>query len=244
MCSQRSSLKLIGFLALSISTMACSEVKSSEVTTAGIYLDYSVVTDGEGTGSEVNTTLRVGGVTSTTFVDLDDGDQLVVSVNDESQVLSQSSLGVIHSYDADFVSDVDGDEFRLAFDRANLDGAPETLAVLPTPFELTEPEFDTVFSRSNESGEIVVGWDNQGQDRMKITVEGDCFVSYLATNQPDSGTHSIPLSYFKDNEYDDAESCTAMVIVERQRAGSVDPAFAGGQALGIQKRRSSIRLDP
>lgn len=242
--NHQSSAKILGFLLVSISTVACSEVKSSAVTTEGIYIDYAVVTEGAGSGSEANTTLRVGGVTSTTFVDLEAGDQLVVSVNEESQVLSQSSLGVIHSYDAAFTADAEGDSFVLAFDRADVDGAPETTAVLPAPFELTEPAADGVVSRSDDVGELVVAWDNQGDDRMKIMVEGDCFVSYLASDQSDSGTHIIPLSYFKDNEYDSTTSCEATVIVERQRAGSVDPAFAGGQALGIQKRSVSIRLDP
>ena len=242
--NHQSSSKIFGFVLVSVSTIACSEVKSSAVTTEGIYIDYAVVTEGAGSGSEANTTLRVGGVTSTTFVDLEAGDQLVVSVNEESQVLSQSSLGVIHSYDAAFTADVEGDEFLLSFDRADVEGAPETIAVLPAPFVLTEPVVDAVVSRSDEAGELVVAWDNQGDDRMSIVVEGDCFVSYLATDQSDSGTHIIPLSYFKDNEYDPTTSCAATVVVERQRAGSVDPAFAGGQARGIQKRSVNIRLDP
>lgn len=236
--------QLLGFSMLSISAIACSDIKSSAVTTEGMYVDYVVVTEGAGTGTEANTTLRVGGATSTTFVDLEAGDQLVVSVNDESQVLSQSSLGVLHSYDAAFTSDAEGDEFLLSFDRADLDGAPQTTATLPASFEITEPQAESVVSRSSDTGELVIAWDNQGDARMKIIVEGDCFVSYMATDQSDAGIHSIPLTYFKDNEYDATSACEAIVSVERQQAGSVDPAFAGGTALGVQRRRVSIRLDP
>jgi hypothetical protein len=229
---------------VSFAAIACTDVKSEEVTTAGMYLDYTVVTQGEGTGSDVSTLLRVGGVTSTTYVDLSEGDQLSVAVNDEEAVLNQVSLGVVHSYIQQFTSDTEGSEFTLSFDRADQTGAPASIATLPAPFEVTLPVLDTVFSRSDESGEIVVNWDNQSDDRINIAVHGDCFSSYFALDESDAGTHTIPLSYFKDNEYDAVSSCSAEVTVERSRSGSVDQEFGGGKAQGVQRRLVSIRIDP
>ena len=232
------------WMLITVGAAACTDVKSEEVTTAGMYLDYTVVTQGEGTGSDVSTLLRVGGGTSTTYVDLSTGDQLRVAVNDEESVLNQVSLGVVHSYVQRFEADVEGSQFALSFDRADQTGAPESVATLPAPFELTLPAVDTVFSRSNDTGEIVVTWDNSGDDRVNVTVHGDCFASYFALDEADSATHTIPLSYFKDNEYDSVSSCAAEIAVDRQRAGSVDSEFGGGTSIGIQRRIVSIQIDP
>ena len=232
------------WIAIAFGAVACTDVKSEEVTTAGMYLDYTVVTEGEGTGSNVNTLLRVGGLTSTTYVDLSEGDQLSVAVDAEEAVLSQVSLGVVHSYTQRFEADTEGSEFVLAFDRADQTGASESIAVLPAPFEVTMPEPDSAFSRSNDTGEVVVTWDNQSDDRVNITVHGDCFASYFALDESDSATHTIPLSYFKDNEYDAANSCTAEIAVERLRTGTVDPEFGDGQSQGMQRRTVSILIEP
>jgi len=224
--------------------IACSDVKSAEVTTAGMYLDYTVVTQGEGTGTDVSTILRVGGGTSTTYVDLSDGDQLVVSVADEELVLNQVSLGVVHSYTERFVADTEGSEFVLRFDRADQTGAESSIASLPSPFLITLPAESASFSRSNETGELVVEWDNQGDELISVSVTGDCFSSYNSTYEADTGTHTIPLSYFKDNEYDAVSSCSAEVQVERSRTGTVDAAFGGGNSQGIQVRTVQVQIEP
>ena len=229
---------------VALGAIACTEVKSEEVTTAGMYLDYSVVTQGEGTGSDVSTMLRVGGVTSTTYVDLSAGDQLSVLVEDEEAILNQISLGVVHSYQQRFETDVEDSEFLLSFDRADQTGAPSSVAVLPAPFELTMPLAEESVSRSVETGELVVSWDNQSDDRINVSVFGDCFASYFALDESDAGTHIIPLSYFKDNEYDAVSSCSAEVIVERSRTGSVDSEFAGGSSQGVQMRTVTIQMEP
>lgn len=229
---------------VALGAIACTEVKSAEVTTAGMYLDYTVVTQGEGTGSDVSTMLRVGGATSTTYVDLSAGDQLSVLVEDEEAVLNQLSLGVVHSYQQRFETDTEDGEFVLRFDRVDQTGAPSSLAVLPAPFEITLPVGDDTVSRSVETGELVVSWDNQSDDSINISVYGDCFASYFALEQSDAGTHTIPLSYFKDNEYDAVSSCSAEVSVERRRTGSVDSEFAGGSSQGVQLRTVTIQMEP
>ena len=236
--------KLGIWISMAFGAVACTDVKSEEVTTAGMYLDYTVVTEGEGTGSNVSTLLRVGGLTSTTYVDLSAGDQLTVAVGAEEAVLSQVSLGVVHSYTQRFEADTEGSEFTLSFDRVDQTGAPESMAALPAPFTVTMPEADSTFSRSSDTGEIVVAWDNQSDDRVNITVHGDCFASYFALDEEDASTHTIPLSYFKDNEYDSVSSCTAEIAVERLRMGTVDSEFGGGQSQGVQRRTVSVLVEP
>lgn len=244
MTNQTNILSKLWMPIAALGAVACTDVKSEEVTTAGMYLDYTVVTQGEGTGSEVNTLLRVGGATSTTYVDLSVGDQLAVSVGDEESVLNQVSLGVVHSYQQRFDADAEGSEFTLSFDRADQTGAPASIAILPTPFEITLPIVDESFSRSVETGEVVIEWDSSSDDRVNIAVHGDCFASYFALDEADMGNHSIPLSYFKDNEYDSVSTCSAEVSVERSRAGSVDREFGGGSAQGVQRRTVTVQLEP
>ena len=244
MTNQTNILSKLWMPIAALGAVACTDVKSEEVTTAGMYLDYTVVTQGEGTGSEVNTLLRVGGATSTTYVDLSVGDQLAVSVGDEESVLNQVSLGVVHSYQQRFDADAEGSEFTLSFDRADQTGAPASIAILPTPFEITLPIVDESFSRSVEAGELVIEWDSSSDDRVNIAVHGDCFASYFALDEADMGNHSIPLSYFKDNEYDSVSTCSAEVSVERSRAGSVDREFGGGSAQGVQRRTVTVQLEP
>lgn len=244
MSQPKSTIRIFSMPLIALGAIACSEVKSAEVTTAGMYLDYTVTTQGEGTGSEVNTTLRVGGATSTTYVDLSEGDQLVVTGGEEELVLNQVSLGVIHSYQERLVADTEGSEFVLAFDRADQTGAPSSIATLPAPFLITLPEPESSFSRSADTGELVVEWDNQSDDRINVAVHGDCFASYYALDELDMGSHTIPLSYFKDNEYDSVSSCSAEVFVERARTGSVDAEFGGGKSQGIQLRTVNVQIEP
>ena len=228
----------------SVLSVACTDVKSSSINTDGMFLNYWVVTEGAETGSSANAMLRVGGVTSTTYVDLEEGDQLVVDVAEESQVLAKQSLGVIHSYSAEYVADTSGSEFVLNFNRVDLDSAPSSVATLPDTFELTAPEADTIISRSDDTAELLITWDNEGTDAMSIEVQGDCFEPYIASDVSDTGTHTVPASYFSDHSYDTMTSCEATVIVERHIVGTLDPAFGEGIVYGAQRRTVSVRVDP
>lgn len=225
-------------------TIACTDVKSSAIDTSGIYLSYTVLTEGEGLGSEATVGLNVGGALGS-FVELEGGDRLTVTVGEESNVLDMSSLFVIHSYGSVFTEDAAGSVFTLNFERESLTQAPESTATLPEPFELTAPEDDLVISRSEQvDEELLITWDGTSNEPMEITIEGDCFSHYLEVETNDSGEHSVPVSYFSENESDAETACTATIVIKRKSVGTVDPAFDGGTALGIQARTLDIRIDP
>ena len=229
--------------------VACADVKSSAVMTEGMYLTYKVMSEGEGTGSDANAVLNVGGAFGS-WVDLEGDDQLRVTVgegeNEESLVLAKSSLLTLHSYSASFGTDAAGSAFDLSFDRGmaadDPTGAPSSVVTLPEGFELTEPEAGFEVSTSAEDDELVVSWDSTSNEPMTISVDGDCFSGYLETETSDSGTHSIPISDFVDNMYDEMTSCTATITVERKKVGTVDSAFDGGIATGVQKRTLAIEI--
>lgn len=232
-------------LCISALSVACVDVESSSVTTEGMFLTYNVTSGGEGSGSTAFASLNVGGVFGT-VVDLEGDDQLRVSVGEgesaENAILVESSILTLHSYSAAFETDAPGSVFDLSFERGDLDGAPSSIITLPAPFEIIEPEVDFEFSTSAEAGELVVSWDETSNEPMTISVDGDCFSGYLETEISDSGRHSIPVSDIADNMYDTSTSCSATVTIERKKVGSVDPAFDGGIATGIQKRTLNIEI--
>jgi len=230
-------------IVFTIFSIACTDVKSSSVNTDGIYLNYSVNTEGEGTGTTANALLRVGGLTSTTYVELEEGDHLYINVLEEDKELSHQGLGVIHSYSGEFVSDIVDSEFTLNFERNNLDSAPNSVATLPLGFTLTAPEEDTIISRSDDTAELVITWDNEATDTMYIEVEGSCFNYYVAEESSDTGTHSIPASYFSENETE-SDACEATVTVERRKVGVLDPNFGEGEVFGSQLRTAIVQIDP
>jgi hypothetical protein len=225
-------------------TMACSDVKSSTLDTAGMYLEYDVTTEGE--GSYVNVVLRAGGAFGS-FVDLDGGDQLIVSVvdGDESSILDASSFLTLHSYDSSFSTDTAGSVFELNFDRETQTDAPSSQATLPEPFTLTAPTAELVISRSEQlDEELEISWDGTSNEDMIITIDGDCFSTYSEIETDDSGVHSVPISIFSEGETDSTSSCTARITVERILEGSVDAAFEGGSSFGRQVRAIDITIEP
>ena len=231
------------FLFFPALAIACTDVKSSSIATDGIYMDYNVVSEGVGTGTQANAVLRVGGVTSTTFVDLDGGDTLAASSGSEEHNLSQSSLGVLHSYDADFDVDAVGSEFVLRFDRESFDSAPSSIATLPEEFSITAPATESSFSRSADI-DIEVTWESTSSDPMTIQLTGDCIGLYVATEPVDNGTHTISMAEIEEDQMDDFSTCTAELVIERRKGGSLDSAFGGGTVFGAQKRTIQLKLEP
>ena len=224
----------------------CADVKSSVLDTSGMYLEYIVITEGAGQGTSVNAVLRAGGRLGS-FVALEAGDELVVSVLDgeESKRLEMSSFLTMHSYGASFTTETAEAGFELDFRRENLTDAPSSIAILPTSFSVISPEEGLVISRSEQAeGELLIGWDEAANVPMNITIEGNCFTSYAATEVADSVTHIVPISYFLENELDSTEACAATIVVERVFTGSVDAAFGEGVSLGKQLRRLNIQIDP
>lgn len=224
--------------------MACSDVKSSTLDTAGMYLEYDVTTEGD--GSYVNVILKAGGAFGS-FVDLDGGDQLIVSVvdGDESSILDASSFLTFHSYDSNLTTDAAGSVFELNFDRETQTDAPSSQATLPEPFTLTAPTADLVISRSTQVDEdLEITWDGTSNEDMTITIDGDCFSGYSETETDDAGVHSVPISIFSEGETDSTSSCSAKIIVERILEGTVDAAFEGGRSFGKQVRAIDITIAP
>jgi hypothetical protein len=221
---------------------ACESVDSSDTMTDGIYAAFTATSDGAVTQAQA--TLRVGGATSNTYVELVDGDILTVTDGVNSETMLPSNIGDYYTYLASFDSIAEDTPFTFAFVRTIDAGAPESTASLPAPFALTAPEADSVFSRADDA--ITITWDpSASADDMSLTLTGDCIFTHSTTLTGDPGTYVIDAGSLDATDEDNPTSCDAKLTVERRRIGTLDPAFGeGGGIYAAQARTVEIRIDP
>jgi hypothetical protein len=210
--------------------VGCDEVKSEDVDTSGIYADISVT--GNAGGSALATAvLRVGDATSTAFVELTAGDALTAADGATTLEMQDAEILEFHSYNALFDTSEAETVYTIALARDGKEAAPATTATLPAPFELTNPP-----SSVSGSVDTVLTWEPSGtDDAMMLTVLGDCIDPY-ATDLDDAGTFTIGAGTLAKSASADSSTCDVTVTLARSRAGTLDPAFGGGVALGRQTR--------
>lgn len=218
--------------------LACTEsVESSDVRTSGVYPEFEVVADGSGS-SRASARLKVGGDDSNTFLSLQGGDRLEVTVGDETVTLSESDN---HRYSATFQIDAAGTEFEFAFIRTEADEtAPRSVVALPAPFELEM----TTTEASRATDDVAFTWDPAAGGELQWNIDGDCVWTEQGVTT-DDGSHSIPRDEMRAPSSDEAESCPVQLTVERMSSGSVDPAFTeGGRVVAYQRRIQSFTSTP
>lgn len=232
------SMKTWNLFVLPAALFACMEgVESTDVRTSGIYPELRVVADGSGS-SRASARLKVGGDDSNTFLNLESGDRLEVTVGDETQTLTSAEN---YWYSATFQVDAADTEFEFAFIRTeNDETAPRSVVTLPAPFQL---EMGTT-EASRAADDVAFSWDPPGSGELRWEIEGDCVWRELDAT-PDDGSHTIPRDDMRSTANDEAESCPVQLTVERARSGSLDPAFTeGGSAVAYQRRIQSFTSTP
>lgn len=225
-------------LILGLCLLGCSEdVESTDVRTSGIYPEFVVTANGDGT-SRVEARLKVGGNNSNTFLDITGGDRLEVTAEGDTKVLDGSSN---HRYIASFDVDDGGTEFVFAFLRGDDDDdAPMSVVKLPEPFEMEVTSAEV--QRTVDDVEIT--WDPPGDGDMDVNVDGDC-IFFENDTTPDDGDHSVPPEDLEGPGDDDGEECTGTVELVRSRGGTVDDAFSeGGEISARQRRRDTFKSTP
>lgn len=221
----------------------CSQVDSDAVRTSGIYADLSIEADGSG-GSLARASLKVGGDSSNTFVNLSDGDALITRVGVTNfQMVRQDALGVVW-YQAVPPVDASNTAFRISLLRVSDLSAPNSDVTLPPPFTITAPAAGAEFSRSLAA--VTVSWSGSGAaDPLTWQIRGDCIVSQSGNQISDTGTLVIPAGAIQPRQGQGAQNCTAEIRLFRSRAGSVDPAYGeGGKLYARQTRAISILSTP
>jgi hypothetical protein len=233
--------------ALTLSTFlvatGCAQVESDDVKTDGIYANLQV--EATGNGSSVATaSLKVGGSTSNTFLDLSPGDSLVAqSGADSADMVRNETLGAIW-YSAVFATDSANTPFKISFVRDVEVSAPDSDVTLPAGFAITGPAADSSYSRSADA--VVVTWDGSGAaDPFSWQITGNCIVAQFGQQTADSGTLTIPAGAIQPGQNQGAASCQATIQLFRSRAGTLDGAYGeGGSVTARQTRSISILSAP
>ncbi|RME26760.1 MAG: hypothetical protein D6798_06010 [Deltaproteobacteria bacterium] len=225
-----------------ILAVGCESIDSTTVGTDSIYADFAATSD----GSQTHTTavLRVGGATSNTFVNLEGDDVLRVTSGDQTQEMTESYVGDVYVYSADFDLVEADTPFTFSLERSVDAGAPDSTCTLPEPLDVTSPEPDSVFSRSAD--DLTVSWEPSGeQDPVRIIVQGDCIWRTEIDVDGDPGTTVIAAGTIESISEDDPQACDATLTIQRRRSGDLDPGFGqGGTIFGIQERTIGFRTDP
>ena len=232
----------ISLVALALLATGCESIESTDVLTDAIYADFVASSDGSTT--HTTATLRTGGATSNTFVNLEGDDVLSVTADGLTQEMTEGYLGDIYVYDADFDLSAADTEFVFSLERTIDAGAPDSRCTLPEPFDLTLPEDGETYSR--ELDDLTVTWTPAGeQDLVRVTVSGDCMWDEVVDVEGDPGTVVIPAGTLLSLDEDNPAACDATVTVQRRRPGTLDAGFGeGGAIYGVQARTRSIRVDP
>lgn len=228
----------LAILLLSGGLAACTEtVESTDVRTSGIYPEFSVTADGSGS-TVASARFKVGGNDSNTFLDLQGGDRVDVTVGDETKRLDSRGD---HRYEATFSVDDPSLEFVFAFMREEQDeSAPRSVVSLPIPFTLEM----TTTEASRGADAVAFAWDSTTTGEVRWEVDGDCIRGDSGAT-PDDGEHSLGSDDVRAKLNDEMETCTVRLGLERRSQGTIDPAFTeGGENFGHQERVRSFTSTP
>lgn len=235
-------LRTSAAIAATMFILGCKETTSSEfIRTGGIAAIMSVTADNPDT-STVHVELRVGGATSNTYVILDGGDELSASTDDgETGSLTSVAEGV---YEGKFKTAKEV-EFTVSLDRTEDEDAPNSKAMLPSPFVISLPAEDAAFSRAEESFTIswipVVSKSDGGQ----ITISGGCIQTAVYDIAGTEGMITVDKDVLKSSQEDKPESCKVDIVLSFSDHGTPDVAFdADSQFTTKQSRKVTITSNP
>lgn len=223
----------VSLIALSFAFGCSEDVGSEDIRTGGLYAKYEAVSYGNGS-TEVEAQIRVGG-DSGTWVQLNNGEQIEVSIPDETIVLAHDEQGERHYYRGELSTD-ESVEINVALLRTDADiDAPNSKATLPVPFSAEFEDIDSGDTVKRGSS-VKVAWDNTSSGEMNWDIAGDCIWSDSGTTS-DDGSLTISADSIKVQDLDQGESCEVTVTLERANEGTVDSEFGeGGEFLAYQRR--------
>ena len=215
---------------------------SGDPSTSNIYAQLFIRAEGSGQ-SKVMAIMRLGGMESDSFLELQEGDHLIAWQEGESAQMQRREWRGMVSYDAYFTGDMANTSFRIEFKRTIDEGAPSSTVSLPFEFSVLTPSPGTTFSRASET--ILVSWaPSRSRDYLLVTIEGDCIEPYSSGLAPDTGTFYITANSIQLSDDASWDICTATMEIALTRVGTLDPAYGGGYFYGQQIRTVEIHSGP
>lgn len=223
--------------------LACERIDSSDIRTAGVQPIIEAIAAGNGKVS-VTAELRVGGPLSNNFLDLADGDQLLIKSGDQEFGMTRNVSLVNQVY---YTAELEGDDedkaVEISFVRTADENAPSSTLTLPASFTLTGPESGLAVVGSTD--EIEIFWDNSGQnDPLTLIVNGSC-IDLHKEEIDDDGSHVLAANTLTLSDEEYADGCDISVTLERQRLGLLDSAFdPEGTIRAVVRRKVNITFTP
>ena len=220
---------------------ACTTVDSDNILTSGMYADISARASGDGT-TTVSATLFLEDPLELNFVELTGDDQLVAIFEDQTRVMTETNILNIVSHHATFQADFEGDEFVVDLQRTVDNGAPESIATLPAPFDIVPPP-----QSISRSAALDLDWQPANTaDLMSWSASGDCIELAGSSIPDDSGAVTLgPNTLQKRQGQQIADTCTVTVEITRSRLGVLDRNYGeGGEVTGEQFRRVTFTSTP
>lgn len=213
---------------------ACHSVDSSTVPTDAMHAALTITSDGSGS-TEVVAELEVEGH-AFGYVELVAGEVLRVFARGIDRPMQERWF----DYHADVPVDRGATEFQIRLERVYGRHAPDSWVQLPH-------RFDVYVNRGVYRlgwDVIPIEWDVMSDDEMRVVVDGACIDAWerwIPAGGDVGGVVLRPGDLAIDEDWD-GSVCELDVVVERVRAGRVDPAFAGGQIIAKQVRTGRIRV--
>lgn len=230
---------LVSIFALTTAALAvgcgAEDVGSSTQETNGLHAIFEATASGDGT-TLVEAQLRVGGPNGT-YLFLDGGDRLVASADGDEVDMGENSSGDRHWFLSRFETDADDTEFRIQFLRGDDDkeDATESVVTIPKPFSMGIEGIDDEGDPVERGQDVTVTWSNTDGGTILWEISGSCIWDESG-EVDDSGEFTIPAEDVRVQSLDAGESCEVEVTLERNRKGSVDPNYDGGEFWARQRR--------
>ncbi len=245
----------------------CGDSESStDIATDAMTAIFSATANGNGI-TNVRAELRIpGDHILDDYVNLNRGDRLIakrtypITLRDNERLMFEHHRFGDSTYGVGFRDQEKDSVIEIAFDRSATGGvsANASSVTLPAPFELdweedplTTNSAPRSFSRSSATPYFVV-WDPFGApefepgDALSFRVTGNCIQTFQGFIDWPGGEDSLQLTGVLDDREppNDEKSCPLRVEFTLSRAGTVDPAFAGGSFVARQVRFLKLSSEP
>jgi hypothetical protein len=210
---------------------ACTEtVDSKNIRTAGIAAIITADATAD-SATTVTATLKVGGSSSNTYVDLAGGDRIFATGGDKRVEMQSQGTG---TYEAEFNTAAVDTEFLVDLQREADDDAPSSRGTLPAPFAMVLPNVTT--SRAQP---LTVTWTPAGSnDDVTIELTGTCIFNRTIDVPGDPGSHTITAGTLVSTKADKPETCDVNVEMIRSRKGTADPIFDSESSFILAQTRT------
>jgi len=210
----------------------CTEtVDSTNIKTGGIAAIIEAKAESD-KATTIIATLKVGGPSSNTYVDLSSSDGIFASQGEKKVEMQSQSSGV---YEAEFATAAENTEFVVSLERKNDTPAPNSRGSLPGPLALTLPA-----TEASRAADFEITWDPSGStDDVTIELDGTCIFHSFIEVAGDPGKHTIAANSLKPTNTMMPENCDITVEITRSRKGETDAAYDSESSFVLKQVRTA-----